>query len=364
MEADNEVYQSWLAAKDAQPLDHAIFRSKEDIQKPIIHLLVANLISGDGIRNQEERIAHNFGKEEEVDRYFDMFGKAGRQAVIHMVTLDDYRSVIDTIPKGEDIINFCDGTDVDGAPGPSVIKYLEEKKIPHYGCDLTFFMNTSSKTQMKKLFVDNNVSTAKFFALNKGDKFERESFKHMTYPLFVKVDDSYDSIGLSRKSVCHNYEELVEQIQFMFETFDHLLVEEFILGSEFTVMVIGDSSGPSSPIEVYTAERDFYPQIPPEERFCISNADWRDRGTRYKLQPLQKGKDDDILKDLVRRAYVAIGGNAYARADVRRRNATNEFFILELNAMCCLSHANSILKMDGKEVSHLIYKVLQRPLTL
>ena len=46
---------------------------------------------------------------------------------IHMITMENSKAIIDSIPFTELIFNLCDGCDVDGLPGPSIGMYLSSK---------------------------------------------------------------------------------------------------------------------------------------------------------------------------------------------------------------------------------------------
>jgi biotin carboxylase len=59
----------------------------------------------------------------------------------------------------------------------------------------------------------------------------------MIYPLFVKVSDSYGSVGLDDASVCHDPSQLKAKCTLLFKEFPHLTIEEFIDGPEFSVLV-------------------------------------------------------------------------------------------------------------------------------
>jgi biotin carboxylase len=59
----------------------------------------------------------------------------------------------------------------------------------------------------------------------------------MIYPLFVKVSDSYGSVGIDDSSVCHDQDQLIAKCSKLLGEFENLTVEEFIDGQEFSVRV-------------------------------------------------------------------------------------------------------------------------------
>jgi D-alanine-D-alanine ligase-like ATP-grasp enzyme len=351
-------------AREAQPLENTIVRPPVDKGRanviPRVHILVPNFVSEEEVRSEEERISHNYGKREYLDELIAMFDEIHRDAVLYLVRMSDYKQVIDLMPRGEVVLNLCDGADVDGVPGPSVTRYLEEKGIPYCGCDYLFMEGTTSKYAMKEQFVRDGVSTARFVHVSKEKPLKREDTIFMQYPLFVKAEDSYGSIGLSNDSVCHTFEECETQVKKMQETFENILVEEFIQGAEFSLLVIGDSRFPDSQIEVFPpAQRVFDASIPPQECFLSYKLVWEDGGVAYRYEAVDK--DSELLMDLAKRAYDSVGGNGFGRIDVRRRDATNEYFVLEVNATCGVGYDASsaqILKLGGKGACYLLERVL------
>ncbi len=70
-----------------------------------------------------------------------------------------------------------------------------------------------------------------------------------TYPLFVKSATEDASFGLSKQSIVNDADELVEQVQSLFdETKTDALVEEYIVGREFYVGVLGNNRITTLPI--------------------------------------------------------------------------------------------------------------------
>jgi len=351
------IYQD---AIDAQPWENRVVYG-QDKGRPKIHILVPNFVSENEVRSEMERISHNYGKKEYFDELMKICDDMNKDALLYLVRMEDFHEVIEKVPKGATILNLCDGSDVDGVPGPGVSKYLEEKGIPYFGCDYVFMEATSRKYDMKEKFILNGVSTANFVIISNEKPLTREGVKHMNFPLFVKASDSYGSIGLSNDSVVHTFEQLQNQVKKMQEIFESVLVEEFIHGAEFSLLIIGDSRFSDSQMEVFPpAQRVFDANIPPEERFLSYKLVWEEGAQAYKYAAVER--DSDLLMDLARRAYDSVGGNGFGRIDVRRRDVTNEYFVLEVNANCGVGYDSSsaqILKLGGKGIVYLIERVLE-----
>jgi len=123
-------------ARDAKPLDLNVISSPNvDSGRLKVHILVPNLLNEEEVRTEMERISHNYGKKEYLTELIRIFDDMGKEASIYLARMSDYEQVVDKIPRGETILNLCDGSDIDGVPGASVTKYLEEKGIAYCGCN-------------------------------------------------------------------------------------------------------------------------------------------------------------------------------------------------------------------------------------
>lgn len=64
---------------------------------------------------------------------------------------------------------------------------------------------------------------------------------HLSYPLFVKPIKAGDSLGIDDGSCVYNAKELNSKVLHILEEYGPLLVEEYIDGREFTVMVMANA---------------------------------------------------------------------------------------------------------------------------
>jgi hypothetical protein len=188
-------------------------------------------------RSKAELLTHNSEKEDYFKELETMTRELDFVPVLKKVFMSTIKTTIDSIPKSELILNLCDGCDVDGVPGPSVATYLEEKKFPGIiGCDALFIQNTLTKNGMKELFKAHMVSNPPGFPVTAQTDILLEVEKTgMMFPLFVKVSDSYGSVGIDDSSVCHTPEQLMDKCSKLLQEFENLTVEEFIDGQEFSV---------------------------------------------------------------------------------------------------------------------------------
>ena len=173
------------------------------------------------------------------------------------------------------VMNLCDGTEIDGYPGVTVLKELEKQGIPFTGSDSYFYDLTTSKPVLKDSLLINRVETSEYVVIRPGfedqDILKAESI--IGWPMIVKPAVSYASLSISYKSVVNNIQEAVEQVKKVFEmTSDGVFVERFLAGREFTVLCTGNES---QGVVVYpAAERVFNEKLGTYQRLLAFDQYW------------------------------------------------------------------------------------------
>jgi D-alanine-D-alanine ligase len=302
------------------------------------------------------------------------------------VTIHNFRKVIDMIATSENgklpyILNLCDGDEINGVPGISVIHYLQEKGLCFSGASTDFYLNTTSKITMKKFFDAAGVSTPKWETVYDKEQSIEGIFDRLGSPLILKPSISGGgSMGISVKNVVNNEKELREQVQFLYDgyhgwnlTSDGLIIEQFINGPEFTTLIVGSYDRPDECIHYQPAERIFHSSLPDTERFLSFDRLWE----FYENESAMPGKGNFYeyalpAKDLIPAlhqitldAYIAVQGSGYARLDIRMDAKTKKLYMLEVNAQCGLSddedHTSigAILRLSAKSFTQLIAEIIQ-----
>lgn len=344
-------------------------------------------------RSPEEIASNNFDKQIYFDELMVLAQECQYTPKIHPLRMNNIDSTLHSLVGNssdeaatEDVVfNLCDGCDVDGLPGPSVAFLLQtlSRTSPSYpilvGCGYQFIQNTLSKSQMKQIFTAALVSTPQGFGTLKITNVQlraKVDQLNMTYPLFVKVSDSYGSCGLDDESVCHTFKQLVAKTDKLWETYTELTIEEFIEGDEFTALIAGDSRvGPHSDkpeqgdgLVVYPpAHRVFNAKLDTFQKFVSFARNWDpDQLANYPIKYVPVDLPDRLaIQDLARRAYKSVGGDAYGRVDVRKRNSNGLFYCLEVNASCgigCGSSSELIMEMAGHRTSDFFQIILKNGL--
>lgn len=300
------------------------------------------------------------------------------------VTMDNYKKVIHAIAtntKGKIsiVLNLCDGDEVNGTPGISVIHELDKYKLIYTGSDDRFYNVTTSKIPMKKAFDKSGVSNANWRVISGNKGSVRGICKRVGTPIIIKPAVSGGSMGVSVKNVVHSEQELEKRVKEINEGYhgwnllaDGLFVEQFISGPEFTTFITGSSNDPENCIVYEPVERVFHESLPDTEKFLSFGRLWEIYDEETPMPQNEnfyeyRSVDPALipaLKKLSIKAYKACGGKGYGRLDIRMDSATGKLYMLEVNAQCGLSEdenytsIGAILKTSQKSFTEIIFEIL------
>ncbi len=332
---------------------------------------------------------YDFGQS--IAEYEKTFAELGIEWKWQPVTIRDYTAIIELIVQEKNfgnktpvVFNLCDGDEVNGTPGISVVKLLEEKGLIYTGADEYFYHITTSKIPMKKAFDRAGVPSAAWKAIH--DKADVEHiFKKLGMPVIVKPAVSGGSMGVGIKNIVHNQTELQEQVDNMFAgyrgwdlTADGLIAESFITGPEFTVLISGSYDNPARAKIYMPVERVFHDSLPEEEKFLSFDRLWEiyeeetpmpDEANFYEYALPHLSLIEEIKK-ISWDAFVATRGCGYTRVDVRMNKETGKLYVLEVNAQCGLSEdedytsIGAILRFSGNSFTELVTEIINDALTL
>jgi D-ala D-ala ligase C-terminus/SET domain len=251
-------------------------------------------------------------------------------------------------------INLCDGAWDEPSVGIEVVDLLERKlHLPFTGANVSFFEPT--RLDMKKAAISCNVSVPLWrFVYNHEElhklllEFDhtsdasdsacvsRSGKKQMVplrFPLLVKHFSSYSSIGLVKESKVMNVVELQHQCSRMIDTFGGCLIEEFIIGREFTILV-SQFVNTLGEIDIMAYEP-IECRFGPGEDFKHYDLKWVDYDNiSWQRTPSSEGDLNFRLKQLSIDVFNALGGRGYGRIDVRANNSGTDLYFLEINPNC------------------------------
>ncbi|MBI1781506.1 MAG: SET domain-containing protein-lysine N-methyltransferase [Sphingobacteriales bacterium] len=260
--------------------------------------------------------------------------------------LTTYRQLKELKSKGYDVfVNLCEGYLEWEVPSIDVIHSLDLLNLPYTGPSASLY--DPPKELMKYVAYTEGVSTPLYALLKKGDNVE-EACKHLSFPLFVKPAKAGDSLGVDEKSRVSNFDELKQKVEQIAGEYDELLVEEYIDGREFTVLIAANASN----------EKEYTVFKPIEFIFPVGN-----KFKTYALKtselhpeaniPCNDAEIETKLRNAAQRIFRSFGGVGYARMDFRV-NDKKEVYFLEINFTCSVFYtdgyegsADYILKHDG-----------------
>jgi D-alanine-D-alanine ligase len=306
------------------------------------------------------------------------------------VTLSNYKEIIDHIAASANghiplVFNLCDGDEVNGAPGLSVVRYLEQKQLIYTGAREAYYHLTTSKITMKQAFDKAAVPTPPWLPITRPKQNLNGFCKKAGAPLIVKPAVSGGSMGLGVKNVVNSDEELSKLVHELYNgyhgwdfTFGGLIAEKFIAGPEFTTFIVGSFDQPENIIIYQPVERVFHSELPEQEKFLSFDRLWE---TYEDEKPCGKEQYEDFynyflpdpslhdaLCKITLDAYTAVQGTGYGRIDIRMDKETGEMFILEVNAQCGLSEhedytsIGAMVELGKHSFGHMIGSILENAL--
>ena len=135
-------------------------------------------------------------------------------------------------------VNLCEGYLEWSVPSIDVPYYLDLLQLPYTGPDTRVY--DPSKELMKYVAFTVGADTPAFTVIYPKSDIE-QSIKHLRFPLFIKPAKAGDSLGIDENSLVVNLTSLQNKALQLFKEYDDLLVEEYISGREFTVLVVANA---------------------------------------------------------------------------------------------------------------------------
>jgi D-alanine-D-alanine ligase len=235
---------------------------------------------------------------------------------------------------------------------------LEMAGIPFVGADALTLGLTLDKVMAKKIFIAEHIPTPKFFEVSTLE--ELVSTDHCKFPLIVKPRFEGSSKGLSESSRVANKEELKKQVEYVVNAYKQpALVEEFILGQEFTVAIVGNDPPEVMPVV----------QIKIDGRLKLNDKFYTfARITSDRLEYICPARISAALKknieELALKTYRAVECRDFGRVDFRVDNEGRPY-VLEINPLPSLSTEDVFMlvaKNIGITYEQIIGKILDSAL--
>jgi D-alanine-D-alanine ligase-like ATP-grasp enzyme len=259
-----------------------------------------------------------------------------------------YKQLKELSTKGYDVfVNLCEGYLEWDVPGIEVVHALELLNLPYTGPTPAHFDHP--KPLMKYIAHSVGVDTPRHAVVRAGqDVVAAVRRAKLAYPLFVKPIKAGDSLGVDDASLVRDEKALGAKCAASFPEYPELLIEEYIEGREFTVLVIGEPEGRGRGHALAPIEYRF-PQGRAFKTYALKTSE---------LHPECNVRvADEALAARLRAAAEAVfrgfDGVGYARMDFRM-GPDGRIHFLEVNFSCSVFYtdgwdgsADFIVKADG-----------------
>lgn len=337
------------------------------------------------LETDDPNIQHYYDFTQSIKEYTKVFEELKAEWKWQPVTMDNFKTIIKSIADSKNgktplILNLCDGDEVNGTPGVSVIYELEKYGLIYTGSDAHFYNITTSKIPMKKAFDKAGVATANWRIITDKKGSTKGLAKRVGTPIIIKPAVSGGSMGVSVKNVVHTEEELNNRVQEIYKGYrgwnllvDGLFVEQFITGPEYTTFITGSADDLDNCVVYEPVKRVFHESLPEAEKFLSFDRLWEiyedetpmpQNENFYEYRPAEAELIPE-LKQLSLDAYKSCGGKGYTRIDIRQDSATGKLYMLEVNAQCGLSEdedytsIGAILKVSNISFTEIMGEILK-----
>ncbi|MBX3011107.1 MAG: SET domain-containing protein-lysine N-methyltransferase [Caldilineaceae bacterium] len=266
--------------------------------------------------------------------------------------------VFELAKQGFDLfINLCDGEWEEDRAGIEVAQALERVGVPFTGANAAFFATNREKLKMACHFWGVKTPASVFVYAEAAIAL---AARNLRYPMLVKHYNGYGSIGLTQHSRVTDEAALYAQSRQMLATYGGALIEEFIDGREFTVLVAENPDDPTDPIAYLPVEFRF----PPGESFKHFGMKWESY-VDMACVPVTDPSLSERLAQMGKQVFLGVEGVSYGRCDIRM-NEAGELFILEINPNCgvfyppeAMGSADLALSHDSRGHQHFVDAIIR-----
>lgn len=246
--------------------------------------------------------------------------------------------------KGYDVfVNLCEGYLEWEVPSIDVIYTLELLNLPFTGPTTKLY--DPPKPLMKYVAYCAGVATPNYVLIHSLDDIEQAA--QLQYPLFVKPAKAGDSLGVDDASLVQTKEALQPKVQSLLQEYDELLVEEYIDGKEFTVLVAANPDGKTC--RVFKPVEYVFPEGRAFKTYALKTSELHPDCNH----PCSDAATEASLREAAAAIFKGFNGVGYARLDFRQKPDGSLYF-LEINFTCSVFYtdgyegsADFILQFDG-----------------
>ncbi len=239
--------------------------------------------------------------------------------------LTTYRQLKGLVKHDYDIfVNLCEGYLEWEVPSIDVIQTLDLLNLPYTGPNTLLY--DPPKPLMKYVAYCAGVKTPVAVELNSLNGID-EVLEKLRFPMFIKPAKAGDSLGVDEHSLVNTKAELKLKVKDILKEYQEILVEEYVEGREFTVLVAANQDGESCTL--YKPIEYIFPEGRKFKTYSLKTSELHPECN----VPVSDFKLEKKLKVATEQIFTAFGGVGYARLDFRM-DQKGEIFFLEINFTC------------------------------
>ena len=220
---------------------------------------------------------------------------------------------------------------------------LQALGVPFTGSGVLGSALTMDKVRTKEVWIAKGLPTPRFRAWRRGEDIAA-IIAELGYPVIVKPSHEGSSVGITR---VHGASDLPAALELASRYDGELVIEQLIVGDEFTVGILDGEALPSI-------------HIVPKGEFYDYHAKYVAEDTQY-LCPGLEGEAEQAMRTLALAAFDAAGASGWGRVDVMRdRDGRN--WLLEVNTtpgMTSHSLVPKAARAVGIDFAELCWRILE-----
>jgi D-alanine-D-alanine ligase len=272
-----------------------------------------------------------------------------------------YRQLKNLKQQGFDVfVNLCEGHLEWDVPSVDVIHALEALDVAYTGPSPALY--EPRKISLKRAAIAAGVCSPRF-VLARSPTDAEQAADRLRFPVFVKPNEGGDSFGVDAGSLCADKGALMQRLVDCLPEFDALMIEEYVAGREFSVLVVADPLDETRP-RCFQPVEFIFPEGAAFKTYELKNEQYHP-GANVRLHDAALSAG---LMDAASRLFVAYQGVGYCRFDFRT-DATGQIYAIDANFTCSFFYpegyygtADYILQNDGFGVSKFLRQIVEEGL--
>ena len=224
---------------------------------------------------------------------------------------------------------------------------LDALQIPYTGSDVLGSALSMDKIRTKQVWLSLGMPTPRYVSLAKKSSDVEAAARSLGLPVIVKPACEGSSVGVSR---VFSEADLPSAVALAERYEGDLLMEQMIVGEEYTVGILGSEALPTI-------------RIVPAGEYYDYHAKYVAEDTQY-ICPGLSGAAETEMRALALKAFQSAGCSGWGRVDVMR-NRSGANFLLEVNTapgMTSHSLVPKAARAVGIEFDDLVWRVLETSL--